>query len=312
MKTKLRILIGGVLLALVFLVPTVGAQDVRRSLTKVSVLLFGDGTVGGPSMSFTSQLKGFYSPIANTIGVSLNGVETMEFDNTGAAPQFLLPAARLAFSAAAGTRGDSADVFLVRDAANTLALKNGTNPQTFRVYSTTTGPVISSLTGTFLAIGANPSTAGELRLPNNGAGVASRNAANNANITLLFADNSNVIQVGDPATPTVMRSNFTTLGFNSTNVVFATTAPTITSGFGTSPTITGTDTAFRLTLGNPVAQSGVVAFNATYTNAPVVSCVDETTIGGQPLKTAPTTTNVTITLTAAVASDKVGCIVVGF
>lgn len=37
------------------------------------------------------------------------------------------------------------DTCLVRDAANTLALKNGTTAQAFRVYGTTTGPVYSFL-----------------------------------------------------------------------------------------------------------------------------------------------------------------------
>lgn len=39
--------------------------------------------------------------------------------------------------ASAGTLGWSTDLKLVRDAANTLAQRNGTNPQTFRIYSTT-------------------------------------------------------------------------------------------------------------------------------------------------------------------------------
>lgn len=37
------------------------------------------------------------------------------------------------------------DVSMCRDAANILALKNGTNPQEVRVYGTTTGPVYASL-----------------------------------------------------------------------------------------------------------------------------------------------------------------------
>ena len=46
-----------------------------------------------------------------------------------------------------GNYNNAADVILTRDAANTLALKNSTAAQEFRVYETTTGPIYKALLG---------------------------------------------------------------------------------------------------------------------------------------------------------------------
>lgn len=88
---------------------------------------------------------------------------------------------------------------------------------------------------------------------------------------------------------------------------------TISSGFGTSPAITGAASVFRVTLGNPVAQAGVVLFNASpaFGSAPFVSCRDETTQTANPPTYTVTTTQVTITFTTAVAGDTVVCSVQG-
>ena len=67
--------------------------------------------------------------------------------------------------------------------------------------------------------------------------------------------------------------------------------PSITAGFGSSPSIAGIDAAFRVTQGTPVGATGTVVFGNTYTSAPVCTGVDETTTAGNPLK-----------LTAAVSS----------
>jgi hypothetical protein len=95
--------------------------------------------------------------------------------------------------------------------------------------------------------------------------------------------------------------------------VLAGSTPTISSGFGTSPSIAGAAGTFRVTLGNPVAQSGVVLFNNTPTNGsiPVVMCRDETTQTANPPTYTATVSQVTITFTTAVAADTVGCIVLG-
>lgn len=90
------------------------------------------------------------------------------------------------------------------------------------------------------------------------------------------------------------------------------TAVTITSGFGTSPTIAGSDTAFRVTLGNPVSTSGVVALKQSWPHAPVVVCNNETTNSG--VKATPSTTSVTLSQSSGtwVAGDVISCIAIGY
>ena len=53
---------------------------------------------------------------------------------------------RLAWTSSGTSRG-SADTILVRDDANKLAQKNGTNAQEFRVYETTTGSIYKAILG---------------------------------------------------------------------------------------------------------------------------------------------------------------------
>jgi hypothetical protein len=53
---------------------------------------------------------------------------------------------RFALCSTATSRG-SADVILARDAANTLALRNGASAQEFRVYENTTGTIYKALLG---------------------------------------------------------------------------------------------------------------------------------------------------------------------
>lgn len=74
----------------------------------------------------------------------------------------------------------------------------------------------------------------------------------------------------------------------------STSTPTISSGFGTSPAIEGTDYAMRITQGNPVGATGVITFGQTFANAPICIAQDETTTAGNPLKVLTTTTTATV------------------
>jgi len=79
---------------------------------------------------------------------------------------------RVSYGIALGQYSQDAyqDVFIIRDAANTLALRNSTNPQTFRVYNTYTDATINEY-GTFdwstssnvLTIGAAKTGSGTVR-----------------------------------------------------------------------------------------------------------------------------------------------------
>lgn len=66
---------------------------------------------------------------------------------------------------------------------------------------------------------------------------------------------------------------------NGSNIMDSTGTPTIASGFGTSPSISGTDYAFTVTNGNP-SNNGTVNFGRTWTNAPVCVATTATSGGG--------------------------------
>jgi hypothetical protein len=76
--------------------------------------------------------------------------------------------------------------------------------------------------------------------------------------------------------------------------VYSPSTPTISAGFGTSPSIAGRDSALRVTQGNPVGATGTVTFGTAFTNAPICTGVDETTTAGNPLKLTATTTTVAV------------------
>lgn len=101
------------------------------------------------------------------------------------------------------------------------------------------------------------------------------------------------------------------------------TAPTISSGFGTSPSIAGSNGAFVFTVnvgGGGVATSGVITMPAA-ANGWVVLCTNTTTpaSGNLTKMSANTTTSVTLTnytnagaATAWAANDVIGCIAVAY
>jgi hypothetical protein len=81
---------------------------------------FPTATIGGLFMS------GSFSGLVFNNGWWTNGSD-IRFSNTG----------RLTFSSGSAPN-NAADIILLRDAANTLALRNDTNPQTFNTYNTST------------------------------------------------------------------------------------------------------------------------------------------------------------------------------
>jgi len=65
--------------------------------------------------------------------------------DTGSGPSLALTSnGDIRWSSSSTNAGSTADVLLARDAANTLAQRNGTNAQTFRVYHTLTGSDVSA------------------------------------------------------------------------------------------------------------------------------------------------------------------------
>lgn len=91
--------------------------------------------------------------------------------------------------------------------------------------------------------------------------------------------------------------------------------PTISSGFGTTPSVVAgsTDTAFSVNVGTGgVATSGVIAFANTWSVAPVCIAQDTITVGAGVQKVATTTSQATITTAVAwTASDVVAVLCFG-
>jgi hypothetical protein len=106
-------------------------------------------------------------------------------------------------------------------------------------------------------------------------------------------------------------------GSNYTNAKYwhyiaAGTAPTITSGFGTSPSIAGADGAGRVTVGTGgTAATGTITFGQAWATAPVCTAANETTQLAL-FPTATTTTLVLASTTPFTAADKLVFTCVGY
>ena len=94
------------------------------------------GTISLPSYSFaTYPAQGFYSPAQYEITYAAGTVNQWTYNGSG---QFVLRnTSPYSWSSTSDSRG-TIDLTLYRDAANTLAQRNSTNAQTFRLYNTYT------------------------------------------------------------------------------------------------------------------------------------------------------------------------------
>ena len=104
-------------------------------------VLVQSGTASLPSISFGGVNTGIYSSATSILDISAGGTQIQRFSANGA---FFLGSnmqmsSGVSLNWASGTAGStSADLQLFRDAANTLAQRNSTNAQTFRLYNTYT------------------------------------------------------------------------------------------------------------------------------------------------------------------------------
>ena len=123
--------------------------------TMTGALTLPAGTVSAPSLLFTGSAAttGIYSPAPNTVAISILGTRRLYMDdvggvvftNTSFTSGGLFTTAGNIRIADASTLGWSStvdptatqDVILRRDAAATLAQRNGTTQQIFRLYNTT-------------------------------------------------------------------------------------------------------------------------------------------------------------------------------
>jgi hypothetical protein len=159
-------------------------------------------------------------------------------------------------------------------------------------------------------------------------GSSSLNAQSGGNVNIGTA-NTVTTTIGRNATgaggtltlaPSLLQVESTT----ATAVIAKMASPTVSSGFGTSPSITGASTiAFQVNVGTGgAATSGVIALGATASNGWTVDCTDITTTSATVFmtkQTASSTTTATVGnfTTAGVAgawaaSDKLNCMAMAF
>lgn len=175
---------------------------------------------------------------------------------------------------------------------------------TSTVPAWSTAPSAATFTASTAFIGrGTASGTGSFRLANTEM-VASRDAGDTADVSMLALSAADLWVAGDTE---VLGLRLTGAGGN---IEVRTQDPTISSGFGTTPSITGQASAFRVTVGSGGDTSGVVLFNVTWPNRPVCIAQNETA-GGTLLRTTTTTSQVTITGTLA-ASDIVSTLCYGY
>ena len=237
-------------------------------------VLVGDGTAAAPSYSFTSDTDtGSYLVSPNTLGFASAGALQAQVEN-GA---FRLQASTFF---AIGN-----DVILARDAANTLALRNGTNAQTFNICNTCTDA--SNYERARLRWAGN-----EFQIWTDAAGTGSARG-----MALIATGSSGITMYsGGSATGNkVLTLDGNGIKFGS--VLFAGySTPTVSSGFGTSPSVSGPNTAgFIVTVGSGgVATTGVLTMPAA-SNGWACSIADLTTPASYVTsQTASTTTSVSV------------------
>lgn len=111
-------------------------QNSSVTVSDVGNIVAGDGSTGSstPIYGFGGNTAGIYGLSGNRVGIGIGGYGPALFSSD---------LVRLTSDVKIGWDGNSVmtagpDLFLARDASNTLAQLNGTNPQTFRIYNTYT------------------------------------------------------------------------------------------------------------------------------------------------------------------------------
>jgi hypothetical protein len=219
-----------------------GTSDSSATL-KLGILLAGDGTQAAPSLAFaTDPTYGFYKG-NNFIGVTQQVVANSSIS---------------ASSLNAGSGGSLSigwDARLYRDAANVLALRNGTNAQAFNIYNTYTDTSnyergVLKWSGNFLHIGTEKGGSGQVRGVLVDVGGSS-----------VFAVNSNAIW---PFTHNTVDLGISGTAFRSIYAGTSVSAPLVASS-GTDLTLSQTGDTYgttSLTLKNRIGLNGALFKNS--------------------------------------------------
>lgn len=105
--------------------------DSTKLLTVDTKALFPNGAYNAPSICISTTSKGFYYNSTQGALYTFDGGDRFYVKGANAG---VCAGGAITWS---NSDASAIDTYLYRDAANTLALKNSTNPQIFRVYSTT-------------------------------------------------------------------------------------------------------------------------------------------------------------------------------
>lgn len=234
-------------------------------------LAAGDGSVGSPSVYFASDTNnGLYRIGTDNWGLSAGGVKVVDL----AATVVTIPVAAVvggALTAGPSTAfkidADGSLTFNAPAASGQSLISSGAND--LEVYGHSTG-------------------GGRLSML---AGGAFLYAGNNKPLQLICQGTGGV-GLADNATGEALRFVAST---GHLSVVETIGIPTITSGAGSGATISGTDQAFKLTLGSGPGTSVVITFARAWTNVPMVFPRYQ----GAAIDVRATATTTTVTLTFA-------------
>ncbi len=209
-----------------------GASTRWANIRYSGQLLAPNGTAGAPSIALNIT-SGFAYDAANGVLDIIGGGTIMG----GWTSTVLGLSSASSIQWGSGTWGaTSTTLALSQDASGVLAVKNGSNQETIRVYGNATkylslthdgtNSVLSSSSGlmTFpgssISVGTNPAQSEAIRVPN-ATGIVSRNAANNADIYLVASDGSNNVFVGfGDATTIIYSGSSQRMNCNSTGISF--------------------------------------------------------------------------------------------
>lgn len=218
-----------------------GGSPTFAGMTLTGALLAADGTAAAPSIAFANESgTGFSRGGAGIVNLSFQGAQGVRFDNSSGnrviTDNFVIGLA-------------TPDVVLSRDAANTLALKNGNLAQESRVYAGNGGfmSVVKTVTES-LTIAAAATTVGATSIP--------------AGAILLGVSVRVTTVIPTAATFTVT----TTVGGTTLNTAAVSTAANSTDpGTAAGASFRSAATAVTITPNlTPVAATGVVRLQYYY------------------------------------------------
>jgi len=262
--------LAGILCALLLSIPVSGQNP---------SLLFGQSSgVAQVVKSTSNALWVSLQAVANVFTVTRNALGTTSTDGvvvqnttaaTGGVPVQISPRVKLCGTADNTSAGDvsETDCFIVETLPATVA---GATTAQFNVSSSIAGGAYAnkmsltsggkvtfagSVTSPSIALGGAGQTNGDVRLSLNGA-ITSDNGSGGTASLLYLKSGTNVITIGDSGNAMNL---ITSMSLNGTPAI-SSTAPTISSGFNTTPTITnGTAFSFAINTGaTPATNTGVI------------------------------------------------------